>query len=497
MHLFLRCISEKMNKIIILFILVTGATCLYAQQPPAQLPPLLDSSTQQMPGLRQKASDIIHKNIFVKVETSTKTVYTGQPLLVIYKFYTALNSQARVGKQPAFNGCSVLELAADKNPSDEVVDGKIFHVFTIRKVQVTPLQEGLLELGPAYVENIVQFSDADGSGTESFSATLSNKPLTVEVKELPAANKPKDFSGLVGKFTIDAKVDSNKVPVGENAILHISIKGFGNIAGIRMPSVEWPAGTEHFESSDTQHIDQNDYPVMGSADFNISFIGTAEGQAKIPAVLFSYFDVDEKNYKTIKTNPVELTFTKAVTPATAAPNIVTEDIGNRKYLWIVAAIAITVTGVWLVSSKLKQKKIKNEKSTEVEIPANPLNEKISLTAGIAADEIFEGLQQLGNLTGEKDFLLKVKAFLTMVLQNKFDTIIHGEQELADLLKKNTEHPAMFLTCRHIYNACNRNLYSPVTDENIHEQLYFELTAFIKNLLEVRPFALAAVQKPEV
>src|ERR1051326_2979614 len=157
----------------ILFAVLFIVVRLDAQQPPSQLPSLLDGTTIQMPVLRanEDADEFIHKNIFVKVSASKTSAYIGEPILVTYKLFTSLNSQARVSKQPSFNGCSVLELSANNESHEATIKGKLFHVFIIRKIQVIPLQEGVLQMGPASVDNVVQLSHAEDNSLENFSVT--------------------------------------------------------------------------------------------------------------------------------------------------------------------------------------------------------------------------------------------------------------------------------------------------------------------------------------
>ncbi len=484
MPLFLQRSYKKMYKKYISFILIIAATNCYAQQPPAQLPSLIDGGSGQLAQFREKANELIRKNIFVKVESGKKSVYAGEPFLVTYKFYTGLNSQARVGKQPPFNGCSVLELTTSKDPYEEEVNGKKFNVFIVRKVQLTPLQQGRLELGKAFIDNVVEIGYPDGSGSENFTTSISNEPLSVEVKPLPDVNKPKDFSGSVGHFSIEAKVDSNNITVGENAVLHIKIEGFGNMAGIRLPAIEWPGGTEHFEPSDTQHIDQLEYPVQTYAAFDVPFIGTAEGNETIPPVLFSYFDITTSSYKTIKTNPVAVTFTRPASQDAETANIVTEDVSNKKYLWIVGAIALAVALFWLASSKVKQKKIREGSHLQQNLQDDIFTKLTIIKEAKEPSEIFEAMHQLGTMTGEKKFLTDIKAFITMILREKLNLPAATEQELIGKLKADNNEQAA--VCENIYVTCDRNLYSPVTDENIHEEIYFELTAVVKKLYESSP-----------
>jgi len=475
-----------MNKIVILFALVLSCSALLAQQPPAQLPSLLDGTGMQLPLLRsnEKPEDFIQKNIFIEVTTVKKNVYVGEPFLVTYKLYTALNSQARVSKQPAFSGCSILELVADKDPHDETVKGKQFHVFTMRKIQVTPLQEGTLLLGEAAVESVVQLVNINTANVENFSATLTSKPLAIEVKALPVLNKPTGFSGLVGNFNIAANVDSNNVPVGENMVLRIKVKGSGNIAGIRSPAVQWPTGTEHFDGSDTQYVDVENYPVNGYANFDIPFIGTGEGTITIPAILFSYFDASLQTYKTINTEPLAVTFTKAISRDEQMKDVVTEDITNKKYLWIVGAIALTVITALLLTSYVKQRKATAEKLLKLNQPVQILVQEKQEPAKNNTDEIFTELNSLGALTGSGNFLLKCKSFLIVALQSRLVTNISSGHELIELLKNNQEVADVSATCEHIFDTCNRNLYSPLAEDNIQEQLYFELTGVIKKLYGV-------------
>jgi len=453
------------------------------QQPPAQLPSLLEGTTQ-MPVLHDNDNpdDFIRSNIFVKVSASKNTVYAGEPLLVTYRLYTSLNSQARVSKQPAFNGCSVLELSADNDIHETTVNGLQFHVFTIRRVQIIPLQEGRLQLAPAFVDNIVQLVHEDGSGIENFSVTLSNEPLDIEVKSLPVQGKPKDFSGLLGKFTIAANIDTNKLPAGENAILRVVIRGSGNIAGVHIPSIQWPIGTEHFEGSDTQYIDQENFPVTGYKIFEVPFIGDKEGRAVIAPIAFSYFDPLLEVYETITTNSIPITFTKAIGRNEQMKDIITEEVSNKKYLWIVGAIAVAVTGIWLVTTRLKQPQ-ENQNKPGQQNGVTTKQEALPLLKNDAS-EIFAELNKLGSIQITADFLSSTKYFLIKTLQEKLGAPSVSEHELIFLMRQNKEFSEIAMSCEVILDTCDRNLYSLAAEENVQEKIYFELTSVVKKMYEL-------------
>lgn len=462
------------------------AVCFYpvirAQQPPAQLPSLLEDSYTRTPILQgsEDAETLIRKNIFVKASANENVVYTGQPVLVTYKLYASIFCKSRVSKQPSFNGCSVTELAYPVDPGIEVIDGKTYHVFTIRKIQVTPLEEGPLHLGEVEVENIVPLT-RDGNATDNFSITSINEPLILQVKPLPVKDRPKDFSGVVGSFSIDASVDTNKIPIGENATLRITIKGSGNFSAIHLPAIQWPRETEHFEGSDTQHIESDFYPVSGYKTFFVPFIGSKEGSVQIGPISFNYYDPISGSYKIIATGKIPLTFTKAVNKTEQMQLIVNEEVGNTRYLWIVVAIAAVVLIVLIIKMRSKNSKRIND-AKEVKSVAPPKD-----TVAAPQDhgtEILSALNRLGNLEDDKRFLSAAGYLLTGSLQLKLAAPDASADELVELLRRRENNSELAKMCSHIFSDCNRNLYSPDIEEGVKEKIYFELSAVIKKLYPI-------------
>lgn len=149
-------------------------------------------------------------------------------------------------------------------------------------------------------------------------------------------------------------MDSTTIPQGENDRLQITIAGEGNIDAIGLPAVAWPKGIEHFESSDSQHINKMNFPVRGNKTFDIPFIGTQQGIKIIPAVTFTFFNTVSQHFETISTQPITINVIKALPSNKIDEHIVTNDVTNKKYLWFVPGIAVVVISVWLLSNKKKE-----------------------------------------------------------------------------------------------------------------------------------------------
>ena len=449
--------------------------CLAAQQPPAQLPSLLEANSLPLPILHSGESPdaFIRKHVFVQAAADKSSVFAGEPLLVTYKLYTAFDIQPRVKQQPAFKGCSIVELSADNEPVEAVVDGQKFHVYTIRKLQLTPLVEGMLQLSPVYVDNIVQLLHDDGRGMENYAITLHNEPLNITVKALPAEGRPADYTGVVGRFSITASVDNHELPAGENASLKLVIEGTGNIEAVRMPGINWPEGIEHFDGSDTQRLNQNDYPVKGLRQFTIPFIGNAEGDAVIAPVSFCYFDPSTQQYATIRTDAIPVKFTPAVTREQQLRGVVTTSITNQKYLWIVGGIALTVLAVWLIGSQRKRKTPPQPpiNVTAMALAHQPAKQQVDTTNGILAS-----LEQLEHARDHQHFFAEAKQVLQLMISEKTGISTLTDDELTNSLQLHAATKPMANACGCILDACNRNLYTPIADEKERNVVLQELNA---------------------
>ena len=504
----------------------------------AQLPSLIGDDTEQddyqqntilKPG--EDPQDKIRSQIFIKTTLSKSTCFVGEPVLVIYQLYTALYCQPKVVKQPSFNGCSLVEMTTDEPEYLDKVNGKMYRVLLIRKVQLTPLQEGELLIPPAVVNNEVGFTSTENPyRMQNYNAAVSSHIDSIHVKPLPPG-KPADYSGIAGdKFTITAKVDSTTIPKGENDLLQITIAGEGNIEAIGLPAIKWPKGIEPFEGNDSQHINKMNFPVRGNKTFAIPFIGTQQGNKVIPAVTFTFFNIATQQFETISTQPISISVIKALPAKKWDEHIVTDDVSNKKYLWFVPGIAIIVISVWLISNKKKEareeaarkqvvkeqdarkQEIKKEKTSVQAAGAQATNKVAASVQGKnseaaigiapaptqAPGEQTSGMQAtnaqpaapekpnfkllMQALSETEDnylFFTNAKTLLTAVLQQ---TLASTEQEEKSvLLLLENKNVALAAEAKHIYAECNQYLYSPVIDENARAVLIEQLNAVINQV----------------
>lgn len=458
-------------------------TLLFFCRLPAQMPSLIDEdhdAYMRDPVLNnnENAEEKIRKNIFIKVTTNKNSCFVGEPVLVTYQLYSAIRSSSKVSKQPSFSNCSVVELTTDQPPVIQKVDDRYYRVFLIRKVELIPLKQGDLQMDIASVDNDVTFfSKENPYQSKTVTTTINSEPLKVEVKALPK-DMPQNFSGVVGKFNIRARVDSNRIPKGENNSLKISITGDGNIPAISSPQIIWPASLEHFDIKDTQNIDKMSFPMHGTRTFEIPFISTKEGKIIIPKISFTYFNPSASAYETVYTDSIPLLVTHALAKSNEFKDIVTEDVSNRKYLWIVPAIALTVAFVWIISSKTNSRnrvKANDEPDKKENIPASNIKPSKPKT------DFRAELNSLSEITDTPAFFSYVKALLKLALQQKMQTSETEDSVLLHMLNNASEDKEVVKEAEDIFNVCNFSLYTPVMEDNVKHLVHSKFNNLIERL----------------
>jgi len=459
----------------------------------------------------------IKKNLFVNVSVNKNTCYVGEPIVASYKLYTRLNSESNIIKSPSFNGFSVSEMELPDNYTlgTEKFNGKEYKVYTLRKVQLYPLQSGTVELEPIEVENRVtflkeeyansqkgdmfydmlrQFANATvpGDAIEEQKITLQSKPLSIVVNPLPELNKPKEFKGAVGDFVITAEVQKNNMTTDEAGSFIISISGSGNMQMINEPSILWPEGIEVFEPKLSENIEKVTVPLKGRKIFNYPFTVSKAGKYLIPSITFSYFDVTTQSYKTASTKPVNVIVKKGhgIRPLIAGhlinvdkprPETLEDKIFALRWLLPGAFLALVILLFWFIKKTNRKnivavKIIKEETNTvekaeeivEPEIPKNPLREVEEILLENNANSFYPVINSC------------LRKYLALKLN--FPERELNKKNLNELLDKHNVGVGTALMLTSLLENIEVNLYAPLSPVNQMQEVY-EKASEVVSLLD--------------
>ena len=253
------------------------------------------------------------ENIFIRTIATKTRVHEQEALMVTYKLYFANVDVAQLTnniKLPEFTGFLKQELEQGEIQTElEHYNGHNYQTAVLYRTILYPQHSGDIAIDPAHFEAILRvqtqqrvrsiFDDFFGSYTNVTKA-LTAPGVTIHVAPLPGG-KPAGFSGGVGKFTLTPSISQTEVQANEAVTIKLDISGAGNMKLLKTPAIDWPEGFEPYDPKVTNNFKTTTSGVSGTKSIEYLAIPRSGGEYTIPSVKFSYFDIEEKAYKTLST----------------------------------------------------------------------------------------------------------------------------------------------------------------------------------------------------
>jgi len=236
------------------------------------------------------------KSYWAEQKLSLNSVYINQGVLLTLTFYHISDLYIEGSyKLPDLSGFQVVELPQGKTQKTEVINNEEYVVEEAR-VLLFPITAGEKYIPPTQIE-------IAGSPFSSVQAeTIFTNPLKLTVQPLPEEGKPAQFSGAVGQFTMEVSSPPSVAKTGESFTIDAEIRGYGNLKGIKSPSVSGGEKFEVFQSTTEENYLPEADKIYSQKKFSYLFIPKSEGEISLPPIEFNYFDPEQKKYQ-ILTSP--------------------------------------------------------------------------------------------------------------------------------------------------------------------------------------------------
>jgi hypothetical protein len=272
-------------------------------------------------GEKSQTQQVPQEELFVRVITDKTSVYQGEHIIATIKLYTRLNiSGFGTSEMPDFADfwTKDIETPTQINLQRESVGGVIYNTGIIRKVILFPQKSGDITIEPFKLETYVQqqvktsrsiFDDFFGPSYTNVSKMLESRPVVINVKALPAG-KPAEFSGAVGSMNMESEIDKTNSITNDAVTIKIRIKGNGNLNLIEAPKIDFPPDFDTFDPKISSNINNSASGQTGSKTFEYLLIPRHAGNYRIPPVVFSYFDLNKKQYQTLTTSEFKISVAK-------------------------------------------------------------------------------------------------------------------------------------------------------------------------------------------
>jgi len=189
--------------------------------------------------------------------------------------------------------------------------GEDYRFAVLRKTVLYPQKSGKLEIEPLTLDVEVEVP----SGKVDFFGrplmTVGNKKVSagakiINVKPLPEAGKPQDFSGAVGNFDFKVTPTKTKLKNGESLDLKVVVSGKGNLKLFTLPKPVIPSSLEMYDPVHQENVTTPLSGMTGSISDTYTIIPQFKGNYPIQPLTFSYFDLGSKTYKTLSSKEINI-----------------------------------------------------------------------------------------------------------------------------------------------------------------------------------------------
>ncbi len=262
---------------------------------------------------------IASQNLHLVAEVSNPNPYLNEAITVVYKLYVS----EKIGvdrwneiESPKYNDFWSQNIDTKIEAKKGNYKGQPYRYVILKKTILYPQKTGELTIEPLKLD--VQI-DVPGNRRDFFGALQRravSKSVTagsrkINVKPLPTAGRPADFSGAVGDFNFKVSTNKTKLKASEALSATIEVSGKGNLKLFELPELKLPNNLEKYEPEHSEKVSTNLGGMRGKISDNYTIVPSAPGKYPIPPIRFSYFDIKTKRYKTLNSSPIVIDVTDA------------------------------------------------------------------------------------------------------------------------------------------------------------------------------------------
>ena len=365
-------------------------------------------SQRQSSNQSSQRGNISDSDLFLRLSLNRSDVVVGEPVIATVKLYQRVNIAGFEGVSfPSFDGFWSQEIEAPSNIEfqRETYDGQIYNAAVLRKFLLIPQHQGKIRIDPAELVCLVSVRVSSGGNSifDGFFDEYANvrkkvqtSPVTINVSALPA-DAPASFGGGVGEFTISASVSKDSLKTHEAASLVVTVSGKGNVSLLETPKVSFPPDMEVYDSKVTSNMAPGG--MSGTRRYEFPFIPRSYGDFTIEPIKYSYYDVNQKKYVTLETQPIDLVVLKCNESGASATVIAPDSsqkgvrnldsdiryinvkdpllvakghflVGSALFWMIVVLLVATAAALWLLLRRMAARKAdiagtRNRKATKM------------------------------------------------------------------------------------------------------------------------------------
>lgn len=280
----------------------------------------------------QRAITAVGKEgVHLVAEISNPNPYINEPITIQYKIYVNARTSVagwRESAKPKYENFWSQSESIDADNLKVVnttFKGESYRMAVLRRTVLYPQKAGNLVIEPLTLDVEVEVPTGRVDLFGEAEKVIQNKRVSagskvINVKSLPEAGKPADFTGAVGKFEFIVLPSATTSQNGESIDLVVSVSGKGNLKLFDLPKPETPPALELYEPEHTENVMTTIGGMTGSISDKYTVVPQSKGNYSIKPIRFSYFDLESKSYKTLSSKNIEIKVLSDPSAAVASRN---------------------------------------------------------------------------------------------------------------------------------------------------------------------------------
>ena len=444
------------------------------------------------------------QSLHLVAEISKTNPYLNEPITVVYKIYFSYNigiTNWRELDKPKYNdfwsqNIDIKQLVAEEGR----YNGEKYRFVTLRKTVLYPQKSGKLVIEPLSLDVDVQLPSNRRNIFGQVLLVEDHKRVsagakTINVKALPEAGKPADFSGAVGRFAFKVTPSKTNIKSGESLDLDVSVSGTGNLKLFTLPKPIVPTALEMYDPVHSEQVSTPLSGMSGKISDKYAIITQYKGKYPIKPMTFTYFDLGSQSYKTVTSPEIMINVLEG-------PNA-----GDNS----VAATSDTKKAAVLSSAQFKFIKLKTDlismkqndfygstlfylltllpflcipiivifKKKKEAIDGDIAGNKIKLSNKLAKKYLSEAQKEIGN---KEPFYIALEKAMHNFLKAKIniETSEMSKEKISEILLERKANPESISAFINLTENCEFARYAPSTSTAI-QQDYDKAVAIISEL----------------
>ncbi|WPO79843.1 BatD family protein [Flavobacterium sp. KACC 22761] len=454
------------------------------------------------PSDRQQQGGQGSETLNLVAEISKTNPYLNEPITVVYKLYfnnigvTGFKELAKPKYNDFWNqNIDIKQLAIEEGS----FQGQRCYFVILKKTILYPQKSGKLTIEPLSLDIGVELPTDRRNMFGQMITTMDNKVVsagakTINVRPLPEAGKPADFSGAVGKFNFVVTPSKTSVKSGEGLDLIVSASGSGNMKLFTLPKPVVPNALEMYDPVHDEKVTTSLTGMSGRISDKYTIIPQYKGKYIIKPMQFSYFDLGTGSYKTITSQEIAIDVldgpmqAEANSTANAAKNVISKTdqfkyikskttlvsiakndfYGSDLYYALLFAPFI-ILPIIIIAKKKKEA-----------IDGDVAGNRIKMNNKLAKKYLSEAKKQLNN---KEAFYIALEKAMHNFLKAKLhiETSEMSKDNIRELLLSRNANPESVQNFIHLTENCEFARYAPASSASIQQD--FDKAVLIISELE--------------